>query len=59
MTLQDEMLTYRAEQGLSQKECANRAKITLQTWMNVERGIQSPSRLTERKIKLLVGKEEE
>ena len=58
MTLQDEMIRFRAENNLSQTKCAELAKITLQTWTMVERGIQKPSRITEEKIRLIIGKQE-
>lgn len=57
MNLADEMLMYRAANDLSQKESAERAGITLQTWTQIERGLQSPSRVTEAKIRLLFRKE--
>lgn len=49
--LKDEMLEFRAKYSLSQEKAAKMAKITLQTWNQVERGIQNPSRVTEAKIR--------
>ena len=51
-----EMILFRAKCGLSQKECARRAGITVQTWNQIELGRQSPSRLTEAKIRLFMSK---
>ena len=56
MDLMNEMLMYRAKNGLSQKESAEQAGIALQTWTQIERGLQNPSRVTEAKIRLLIGK---
>ena len=53
MQLSDMMLAYRASASISQKEAARRANITLQTWHNIETKSQSPSRLTEAKIRKL------
>ncbi len=58
MTLREEMIEFRAKNNLNQTEAAKRAKITLMTWGSVERGIQSPSKLTESKIRMVLdGKE--
>ena len=56
MALQDAMARYRAERNIGQAEAAKDAGISLQTWCNVERGHQNPSRLTEAKIRLLLEK---
>ena len=61
MSLQERMIFYRARENISQKELARRCGVTPQTITNVERGIQTPSRLTEAKIDLVVngdGKDE-
>ena len=58
MKLSEQMVRFRAENDLSMKEAAEKAGITLQTWAHVEREIQTPSRLTEQKIRILVGKDE-
>ena len=52
--ISDEMVVFRAQSGLSQAECAKRAGITIQTWNQVELGRQSPSRVTETKIRLFM-----
>lgn len=62
MTLQEKMVTYRAKHNISQAELANRCKLSLQTVHSIESGLQSPSRVTEAKIRLIVDdddKEEE
>ena len=55
----NEMVVFRAKHSLSQAECAKRAGITIQTWNQVELGQQTPSRLTEAKIRLVIGDGEE
>lgn len=51
------MLEYRAKNNISQGELAKRCNLTTQTICNVERGIQTPSKITETKIRLVVGNE--
>ena len=55
--LPQEMLDFRARRNLSQEKSAILAGITKQTWYNVEKGSQTPSRLTEQKIRNVIGKE--
>lgn len=59
MSLQNDMIAYRAQKSLSQTKCAELAGVTLQTWTMVERGIQNPSRVTEAKIRMVIGQEDE
>jgi len=54
MSLQELMIAYRADNKLSMREAAEKAGISLQTWMYVERKVQEPTRLTEAKIRRLV-----
>lgn len=54
MTLQEEMLAYRATHNIGQRELARRTRLTLQTIHNVEAGKQNPSKLTETKIRMVV-----
>ena len=56
-SISTDMILWRAKHSLSQTECAKRAGITLQTWNQVELGQQTPSRLTEAKIRLVIGNE--
>jgi transcriptional regulator with XRE-family HTH domain len=53
------MTAYRAKHRLSQKELADMCGVTLQTISNIEREVQSPSRVTEAKIQLVIGEEQE
>ena len=55
MSLQDDMIMFRAKEHISQTELAKRAGVTLQTINSVENGHQKPSKLTEAKIRLVIG----
>lgn len=55
--LAKEMVLYRAKERISQAELARRAGITVQTVNTVENGVQNPSRVTEAKIRLVIGDE--
>lgn len=57
-TLQDRMLDYRARNGISQRELARRCGLSVQTINSVENGLQVPTKLTERKICLIIDGEE-
>lgn len=59
MKLKDRIVQYRAEHNLSMKEFAEITGVTYMTISNIERGIQSPSRLTKGKIELVIGSEED
>lgn len=52
--LQAKMLSYRARNNISQGELARRCGLTLMTINSIENGRQSPSKLTEAKIRLVV-----
>lgn len=52
--LRDKMLDFRARHDLSQEELAEKCHVTKQTIWAVEKGIQTPSKLTERKIRNVV-----
>ena len=56
--LPERMLDFRAKNNMSQRELAEKVKVTIQTINSVERGLQEPSRLTRKKIELVIGKEE-
>lgn len=58
MTLQERMLDYRARERISQTELARRVGVTLQTINSVENGTQNPSKITLRKILLVIGEED-
>lgn len=55
MSLQDEMVQYRAKHKISQTEFAERVGVTLQTINSIENGHQTPSKVTEAKIRLVLG----
>lgn len=57
--LSDKMVVYRALHRISQRELAKLCGVSVQTICSVETGQQSPSRITETKIRLIVDKEEE
>lgn len=58
MNLPERMLDFRAKNNMSQRELAEKVKVTIQTINSVERGLQEPSRLTRKKIELVIGEEE-
>ena len=58
MTLQEQMLDYRARERITQTELAARVGVSLQTINSVENGTQKPSKITLRKILLVIGEEE-
>ena len=58
MKLPERMLDYRAKNNMSQRELAEKVKVTIQTINSIERGLQEPSRLTRKKIELVIGEEE-
>ena len=57
MSLADEMVRYRAKERISQTELAKRVGVSLQTINSVETGQQTPSKLTEQKIRLVIEEE--
>lgn len=59
MTLQDEMLRYRASHRIGQRKLAEMCGLTTQTINRVERGVQKPSKITELKIRMILEKEAE
>ena len=54
MELGELMVRYRAKERISQSELARRCGVSLQTINSVENGIQTPSKVTETKIRLVV-----
>lgn len=58
LTLEEKMIHYRAKEGISQTELANRCGVTLQTIWAVETGQQTPSRVTREKILMVIGRED-
>lgn len=56
--IQEDMLNYRAKERISQAEMARRCGVTVQTINSVENGLQDPSKLTRKKIYLVIDGEE-
>ena len=59
MTLQEKMLEYRAKHRLSQEKLAHLCGLSLQTVNSVENGLQNPTKLTERKIRIVIEEDKE
>lgn len=57
--LAEDMVRYRAMHRINQTELAKRCGLSLQTVNSIENGLQSPSRLTVEKIKLVIYEEGE
>lgn len=57
MSIQEDMLNYRAKEKISQYELAKRVGVTVQTINSVENGHQKPSKVTEAKIRMVIEKE--
>lgn len=56
MTLQERMIEYRAKNDITQRQLAEKIGVSVQTINSVENGTQTPSKITQAKIELLVGK---
>ena len=54
--LKQRMIDYRASQKKSVEKCAKEAGIATQTWRYLEKGLQSPSRVTQRKLEIYLDK---
>ena len=57
MTLSERMIEYRAQERISQQTFADRCGLSKQTVYSIENGIQEPSKITQAKIELIIGKE--
>jgi DNA-binding XRE family transcriptional regulator len=57
MTLQDQMIAYRAKNGLTQADLAKKCGLSTMTINQIENGYQKPSKVTLAKIRFVVGKE--
>lgn len=53
-SISKEMLQWRIDHILTQSDCAKKAGISLQTWNQIECGRQEPSKLTEKKIRMII-----
>jgi len=58
MDLREAMLEYRARHDMSMREFAEKCNLSIQTINYVEKGLQKPSRLTLKKIMLVLKGEE-
>lgn len=52
--LSERIVTYRAKNGVSQTEFAKRCGVSYQTINSIENNRQDPSRITQRKIELVL-----
>lgn len=59
MPLAEEMVKYRAKHGISQSKLGELCGINVMTINHIERGLQSPTPLTEAKIRLVINEQEE
>lgn len=57
-TLQERMIRYRARERINQQELANRCGLSKQTINSIENETQEPSKVTQAKIELVIGKED-
>lgn len=53
------IIQYRATHNLSMRKLADKCGVSVQTIHNIERGLQTPSRLTIEKINIIIGGEHE
>lgn len=54
MTLAEKMIYYRARERITQTELAKRCGVSLQTINSIEKGSQTPSKMTMLKILMVV-----
>lgn len=59
MTLSEKMMWYRAKCGLSQQGLADLCGLSKMTISQIETGKQIPSKITQMKIMLVIGGEDE
>ena len=55
MSIGTDMVKYRQNMNMTQQACSKSCGISLQTWCSVENERQKPSKLTEGKIRKLIG----
>jgi DNA-binding XRE family transcriptional regulator len=55
--LANAMVVFRAKNRLSQKELAEQCGVSLQTINSIENDVQTPSKVTEAKIRLVIDAE--
>lgn len=59
MALPEEMIRYRAKHNISQTKLGELCGVSVMTINYIERGLQSPTTLTEAKIRLVINEQEE
>lgn len=59
MTLSERMIQYRAKERINQQILADRCGVSKQTIYSIENDMQVPSKVTQAKIELIIGKEQE
>lgn len=57
--LAEDMVNYRARHNISQSKLAELCGINVMTINYIERGLQSPTTVTEAKIRLVINEQEE
>ena len=57
--LAEDMVNYRARHGISQSRLGELCGINAMTINYIERGLQSPTTVTEAKIRLVINEQEE
>ena len=57
--LAEDMVKYRARHKVSQASLAERCGVSVMTVNHIERGLQSPTAVTEAKIRLVIDEKEE
>lgn len=58
-TLAEEMVNYRAKHGISQSRLGELCGINVMTISHIERGLQTPTAVTEAKIRLVINNDEQ
>ena len=58
MSLSDEMIRYRAKKKIGQKEFAELCGLSVQTVCSIETEKQTPTKITEAKIRLVIEEED-
>ena len=59
MTLSERMIQYRAKERINQQILADRCGLSKQTIYSIENEMQEPSKVTQAKIELIIGKEQD
>lgn len=59
MTLQEQMVRYRAKNKLTLEQLAKEIGLSKQTVWAIEKGAREPTRITAEKIRLIVGEKQD